>query len=100
MSKARSFDLRVRVLAASAAARFGVSPAEKRQKRPEIVATLLEEVGLPGEFARRYPAAISGGQQQRVAVIRALACRSERVVLDEPFSSLDVLVQARVLRGV
>ena len=77
-----------------------LSPAEKRQKRPEIVATLLEEVGLPGEFARRYPAAISGGQQQRVAVIRALACRSERVVLDEPFSSLDVLVQARVLRGV
>ena len=60
--------------------------------------TLLAEVGLPPEFAGRYPAALSGGERQRVAIARALACRSELVVLDEPTSALDVLVQARVLQ--
>ena len=69
-----------------------------RRERPEAVRALLGEVGLPGGFARRYPAALSGGERQRVAIARALACRSELVVLDEPTSALDVLVQARVLK--
>ena len=68
------------------------------RERPEAVRALLAEVGLPGGFARRYPAALSGGERQRVAIARALACRSELVVLDEPTSALDVLVQARVLK--
>lgn len=62
------------------------------------VGQLLEEVGLPADFARRSPASLSGGQRQRVAIARALACESEVVVLDEPTSALDVLVQARVLK--
>lgn len=66
--------------------------------RPERVGKLLEEVGLPADFARRSPAALSGGQRQRVAIARALACDSDLVVLDEPTSALDVLVQARVLK--
>ena len=57
------------------------------RERPEAVRALLAEVGLPGGFARRYPAALSGGERQRVAIARALACRSELVVLDEPTSS-------------
>ena len=68
------------------------------RERPEAVRALLAEVGLPGGFARRSPAALSGGERQRVAIARALACRSELVVLDEPTSALDVLVQARVLK--
>ncbi len=69
-----------------------------RASRKGRVGELLEEVGLPAEFAARAPDALSGGQRQRVAIARALACQSELVVLDEPTSALDVLVQARVLR--
>ncbi len=70
---------------------------ERKGRRTEV-GRLLEEVGLPADFAGRSPAALSGGQRQRVAIARAMACRSEVVVLDEPTSALDVIVQARVLR--
>jgi ABC-type glutathione transport system ATPase component len=69
-----------------------------RAERPDLVRALLDEVGLPADFAKRSPTALSGGQRQRVAIARALACQSEIVVLDEPTSALDVLVQARVLK--
>lgn len=72
-----------------------IGPKSGRATR---VGQLLEEVGLPAEFARRSPASLSGGQRQRVAIARALACESKVVVLDEPTSALDVLVQARVLK--
>ena len=67
-------------------------------ERATMVAALLEEVGLDAAMASRAPAGMSGGQRQRIAIARALACQSQIVVLDEPTSSLDVLVQARVLR--
>lgn len=69
-----------------------------RSQRWQRVGELLEEVGLPGDYRSRSPAALSGGQRQRVAIARALACKSDLVVLDEPTSALDVLVQARVLK--
>ncbi|MDE0520412.1 MAG: ABC transporter ATP-binding protein [Boseongicola sp.] len=74
---------------------FGIGA---RSDRWRLVEDALEEVGLPGNFRRRPPAALSGGQCQRVAIARALACQSRLVILDEPTSALDVLVQARVLR--
>jgi peptide/nickel transport system ATP-binding protein len=63
------------------------------------VARVLEDVTLPSdsEFRRRYPHQLSGGQQQRLCLGIALACRPPVVVLDEPTTGLDVVIQARVL---
>ena len=87
-----------RTVGASLRLALDVHDIGDRPGRKTRIGGLLEEVGLPGDFADRYPAALSGGQRQRVAIARALACEPDILVLDEPTSALDVLVQARVLQ--
>ncbi|MGW0707516.1 ATP-binding cassette domain-containing protein [Streptomyces sp. NPDC002643] len=67
-----------------------------RKKARARAAELLELVGLPAEFAKRYPHQLSGGQQQRVGVARALGADPPVLLMDEPFSAVDPIVRAEL----
>jgi len=64
-----------------------------RKKARARASELMERVGLPQHFAKRYPAQLSGGQQQRVGVARALAADPPVMLMDEPFSAVDPVVR-------
>ena len=73
---------------------FGIHHLPKDQRLARV-AEVLELVGLP-DTAKRYPHELSGGQQQRVALARALAPKPQLLLLDEPFSNLDVDLRERL----
>ncbi|WP_154020065.1 ABC transporter ATP-binding protein [Halococcus sediminicola] len=77
---------------------FGLTDADAGEK-DDRVAELLDLVGLES-FGDRTPDQLSGGQQQRVALARALAPEPDILLLDEPFSNLDVRLRVRMREEV
>ena len=79
----------------------GISAWERksgeRLERCKESERLLNQVGLSGDFADRFPHELSGGQLQRVCIARAVASRPEIILLDEPISSLDAHTQVQIM---
>ena len=72
-------------------------PGLSRRQRFDRVTSLLDMVGIPARRAGAYPHELSGGMRQRAMIALALALSPQLVILDEPTTALDVVMQRQIL---
>jgi oligopeptide/dipeptide ABC transporter ATP-binding protein len=71
-----------------------------REQKHERLDSLLDMVGIPRARLRSYPHELSGGMRQRIMIAMALATEPEVVIMDEPTTALDVVVQREILAEI
>ncbi len=75
-------------------------PEMGRRERRKRCAELLERVGVDASRLRAYPHELSGGMRQRVMIAMAMALEPQVMIMDEPTTALDVVVQREILREI
>lgn len=68
-----------------------------RDARRKRIRDVLDSVGIPSSYQRRYPVELTSSEAQRVGIARAVMTKPDLVVLDEPTSSLDPIARAEIL---
>jgi ABC-type microcin C transport system duplicated ATPase subunit YejF len=73
-----------------------VQKVGSRGQQKQLAIEAMEQVGLATSLEERFPEQLSGGQLQRLAIARALVLRPKFIALDEPFTGLDICIQAEI----